>query len=107
MFGKLGAIWDLFRKGQAVENPEAWKKGQVTVTVLAPVILAAAHLTETFGLGIKVDPDSATAIAGGIIAIVNVVLTFTTTDKIGILPAKSDASDGQSQPTSGYPTSPG
>ena len=85
----IGAIWDLFRKGQAVDNPEAWKKGQITVSTLVPVILAVAHVTDTFGLNIKVDADTAAYIAGTIIWAANFLLTVTTSKTIG-LPAKSD-----------------
>lgn len=86
---KLKAILDLFRKGSSVSEPAKWKERQITATVLAGVILALVHLLSVFGVAIPLDMDTANAIAGGIIAIVNVVLTVTTTDKIG-LPAKPE-----------------
>lgn len=85
---KLKALFDLFRKGSKVANPAAWKEGQVTATVLAAVILAIVHLMSAFGFAVPIDLNTANAIATGIIAVVNVVLTFTTTDKIGLPPAK-------------------
>ena len=90
--GKLLALWDLFRKGTSVDDPALWKNRQITVTVLAPVIMSLAHLTNTFGLDIQLDADTAATIAAGIIAVVNVVLTYTTSDKVG-LPSKADTPD--------------
>jgi hypothetical protein len=84
----------LFRKGESVANPAAWKTGQITATVLTPFLLALAHATNTFGLGIVVDEATATQISVGIIAVVNVVLTVTTTDKIGVLPTKDESNNG-------------
>lgn len=85
---KIAALWNLFRKGECVSNPAAWKTGQVSVTALGAVIMAAVHALAVFGHPLPIDEGSAVAIAGGVIAVVNVVLTFTTTDKIGLLPAK-------------------
>lgn len=83
---KLLALWSLFRKGESVADPAAWKKGQITVTILTPFLLALAHVTNTFGLEVTVDENTATQISVGIIALVNVVLTVATTNKIGLAP---------------------
>lgn len=88
---KLAALWNLFRKGEAVGNPAAWKAGQVSATALGAVIVAAVHVLSTFGVSLPIDEGSSLAIAGGVIAVVNIVLTYTTTDKIGILPARGQA----------------
>lgn len=84
---KLSALWALFRKGESVSNPQSWKTGQITATALGAAILAAVHVLASFGYVLPVDENACTAIAGGIIAIVNIVLTVTTSDKVG-LPAK-------------------
>lgn len=84
MWNSLGAFWRLFQKGQAVANPEAWKKGQIGVTVLAPFLLAITESARALGYDIPLTTEQAVAIAGGIIAVVNVVLTITTTDKVGL-----------------------
>ena len=84
---KLLALLDLFRKGSMVSNPELWKTGQISSTILVPVIMAIIHLTDSFGAGIKIDETTAATISADLIALINVVLTYTTTDKIG-LPAK-------------------
>lgn len=95
---KISALWDLFRKGECVADPAKWKARQITATVLGAAIMAAIQALKAFGIDIAIDENSALAIAGGVIAVVNVVLTITTTDKIG-LPAK------QAMPSSSIATS--
>jgi len=95
MLSKLYALWDLFKKGSSVDDPAKWKNRQITVTVLTPVIMSVAYVTNTFGLDLQLDQETAAAIAGGIIAIVNVVLTITTTDKIGLSNKTDDTKDNK------------
>ena len=85
---KLLAIWQLFKQGSSVADAAAWKNRQISVTVLAGVILAVINVLSSFGLSVPIDVETANAIAGGVIAVVNVVLTLTTSDKVGI-PDKS------------------
>ena len=84
---KIKSILNLFRKGSAVLEPAKWKERQITATVLAGVILALVHVAAAFGFVLPVDMEIANSIAAGIIAVVNVILTITTTDKVG-LPSK-------------------
>jgi len=88
---KILAIIDLFRKGSVVSDPAKWKNRQITATVLAGVIVAIVNVIAAFGVSIPMDIETANAIAAGIIGIVNVVLTVTTTDKIGIIPQQPKA----------------
>lgn len=81
---KIQALWCLFKQGQVVAEPTLWKNRQITATVLAGVILAAVNALAAFGYSLPIDVETANAIAAGIIAVINVVLTITTTDKIGI-----------------------
>ena len=37
---KLFAVLDLFRKGDAVRDPVAWKTGGIGIMALVPVLLA-------------------------------------------------------------------
>lgn len=85
---KLLAIWQLFKQGNSVADAAAWKKRQISVTVLAGVILAVINVLSSFSLSVPIDVETANAVAGGVIAVVNVVLTLTTSDKVGI-PDKS------------------
>jgi len=81
---KIKALWNLFKQGQCVVDPAMWKNRQITVTVLAGVILAIINLVSAFGYAIPIDLETANAIAGGILAVVNTVLTMTTSEKVGI-----------------------
>lgn len=89
---KIAALWGLFRQGQSVADPKLWKERQVTATVLAGVLLALVEAVRAFGVEVPVDSESATAIAAGVIGVVNVVLTYATSDKVG-LPAKDHPED--------------
>jgi hypothetical protein len=82
--GKLSAIWALFRQGEAVGNPAAWKAGQITGTVLGALILALVNVAAAFGHPFPVDTDTANSIGGGIIAAINVLLTITTSKHAGL-----------------------
>ena len=92
MFEKLKSLYDLFRKGQELANAESWKNHQIKANVLGGFILAIVALIKVFGYELPVDENTAMSVAGGIIAIVNVILTITTSKKVG-LPAKSDVSE--------------
>lgn len=92
MFEKLKSLYDLFRKGQELANAENWKKHQIKANVLGGFILAVVALIKVFGYELPVDENTAMSVAGGIIAIVNVILTITTSKKVG-LPAKPDVSE--------------
>jgi uncharacterized membrane protein len=81
---KISALWQLFKVGQSVSDPSKWKSRQITVTVLGAALLAVVNLLAAFGMSIPVDTETANAIAGGFLAIANVILTLTTTDKIGV-----------------------
>lgn len=81
---KLLAIFNLFRKGSEVGNPEAWKHGQITVSIMAAFVLALVNLSKSFGYDLPVDAATANTIGAGLLAGVNVVLTVTTSKKIGL-----------------------
>lgn len=81
---KLKALFNLFRKGAAVANPSAWKSGQITATVLGAALIALIQLLGVFGVSIPMDADTATAIAGGVVAGVNFVLTLITSKHAGL-----------------------
>jgi uncharacterized membrane protein len=81
---KLKAILALFKQGHSVVDPALWKNRQITATILAGVILAIINVLAAFGFSIPIDPDTANAIAAGVIGLVNVILTMTTSKKVGI-----------------------
>ena len=84
---KLMSLLALFRQGSAVANPKMWKERQITATVLAGAILALINVLAVFGVSVPIDVGTANAIAAGLIAVVNVVLTVTTSNTVG-LPSK-------------------
>lgn len=84
---KIKALWGLFKQGQCVSDPTAWKNRQITATGLGLFLMAVINVGAAFGYAIPIDTETANAIAAGIIAIVNAVLTLITSDKVGI-PAK-------------------
>ena len=86
---KLLAVLALFRQGNVIANAAAWKNRQITVTALGAFLLALIHVLKAFGVEILVDEETASTIAAGVLCLVNIVLTFFTTDKIG-LPDKSN-----------------
>jgi len=88
---KFLAILDLFRKGEAVANKEAWKTGQITATALAGVVMAGANVAAMYGhpLPAAIDADTVTAVAGAVIGVVNLVLTYATSETVGFLPEKN------------------
>jgi len=87
MFDKIKAFVNLFRKGSEVANVEAWKTGQITGTIFGGLILALVNLAQIYGWALPIDVDSANAIGGGIVAVVNILLTAATSKRAGILPA--------------------
>lgn len=81
---KLAAFWNLFKQGQAIADAQKWKLHQISATMLAGFLLAVVNIAAVFGYAMPIDVEAANAIAAGIIAVVNVVLTVITTEKVGI-----------------------
>jgi hypothetical protein len=83
---KIMDLFKLFRQGEALENADAWIKGQVTATMVAGVLLALDNLVAACGYKVPLDPASANDIGLGIIAVVNIVLTIVTHKSVGLPP---------------------
>ena len=99
---KLFSMLDLFRQGHALADPALWKKRQVTATLLIPLLAALAHVLSAFGVESFSDAQI-NALAAGLVVVINFVLTFATTDKIGFLPPVSAVADvgGSGEPAGG------
>ncbi len=80
---------EVFKRGKSVANPTAWKKRQVNANTLSLLIIALVALGKAYGYTIPVSDEAAVSIAGGIIAVVNIVCTMVSTEKIGIGEAAS------------------
>lgn len=84
MIKRAKAAYTLLQKGKAVADPAKWKSHQITATALTGVIWAALQVAEVFGYAIPVDEQTVDSIAVGILALVNWVLTLSTSEKIGL-----------------------
>jgi uncharacterized membrane protein len=84
MLKKIQAGMELFKAGKRVADPVKWKTRQIETTVLVSVLWAAVNALAAFGITIPVDAQVVDAVAVAIIGVVNVVLTVTTTNKIGM-----------------------
>lgn len=83
---KLLAFFTLFQKGEVIANPAMWKKRQITATMVSGFLVAIANLLMVFNLlPVPVNIDAINTIAGGVIALFNIVMTYITTDKIGVV----------------------
>lgn len=85
---KLFAIIALFRKGNAVADPVAWKMGGISSMALVPVLLALDRVASAFGHPLGINEQSAADIAVGLLAVVGIVSHVVSSDKVG-LPARS------------------
>jgi len=84
MFSKIKAFWSLFKAGQRVADAAKWKSRQIETTAIAAVLWGLVSVAESMGYQLPVGGETIDAIAVGIIATVNVVLTVTTTNKVGL-----------------------
>lgn len=97
--GKLVALFRVLQAGHAVASPARWKAGQVTVNALAALLVALAAVSSAFGYPIPATSEQVTAVAGGLLALVNVLLTVATSETVG-LPSKpgGDGEPGKPEP---------
>ena len=99
--GKLLAALNVFRKGQVVANPTAWKTGQITGSIFAGLLAAVVAGAKAFGYELPVSDDQLLAIGSGIVAVVGLFLnpaaTVVSSDKVG-LPAVNEADNNSPIP---------
>lgn len=84
MFNKLKAFLELFRAGKQVADPAKWKNRTIKANAVAAVLIALGGVAYSFGYRLPEDTNYE-AIAAGIIAIFNIVMHFTTSEKVGLL----------------------
>lgn len=94
---KFFDLVNLFRKGDAVSNPEAWKDAANAASLLVPLLTAIVKVLGDFGYGLKLTPEQAVSIAGGVVAVVQFVISNISSAKSGILPAKLPPAAGTGQ----------
>lgn len=95
MFNRIKAIINLpeiFKQGQMVSNPEAWKKGQITAGVLAGFIGAIITTARAFGYDLPLTDEEILTIGSAVVTVTGLfwtpAVTIATTDKIGIPKSK-------------------
>jgi len=84
MIRRLKIAYTLLQKGKAVSDPVKWKSHQITATALTGVIWAALQTSEAFGYAIPVDEQTVDSVAVGFLALVNWLLTLSTSEKVGM-----------------------
>jgi hypothetical protein len=87
---KVKAGMELMKAGKRVSDPVKWKTRQIEASALVAVIWAGVNAAAAFGVEVPVNAEIIDGLAVAILAVVNVVLTVTTTNKIG-LPSKSES----------------
>ena len=94
--GRLLNFLDLFRKGAAVSEPALWKNRSALVLALTALILTGCRVAGGFGYVLPITETDAASIATAIAVVVGLFSTYTTSDKVGVLPPKL--------PTDSFPT---
>ena len=84
MIRKAKAAFELLKKGKAVSDPAKWKSRQITATALTGAIWAAIQAAGVFGYAVPVDEAAVDSIAVGVLALVNWLLTLSTSEKVGV-----------------------
>jgi len=94
---KIAALWNLFRKGESVSNPQAWTTGQVTGSMVGGFLGAGLVVAKLFGYSIPLTDDQLVTIGGAVVAIVGLfvhpAISIVTSTAAG-LPAKGAAVSG-------------
>lgn len=90
---KLLALFRLFRQGSEVANVERWKLGQVTTNSLVALLAAMVAVARAFGVTMDIADAELAAMAGGVLAAGNVIVTIVTSKRAG-LPAPVQADRG-------------
>lgn len=101
MFEKFGALWRVFKAGEAVANPVAWKRGQITVNALAAFLAALVALLRAFGVQLPITDEQVVAIATValfLFGLFNHGATVASTDKVDALGRTPAANDAGHQP---------
>lgn len=84
MIAKMKALMALLKKGRSVSDPAKWKSRQITATALTGAIWAAIQASEAFGYAIPIDEATVDSVAVGVLALVNWLLTLSTSEKVGL-----------------------
>jgi hypothetical protein len=71
--------WQVLYKGYELSNAAAWKNVQNAINIIAGILFVVVQSYQ-----LPIDKDTVTLLAGGIVALVNIVLTVVTSKKVGL-----------------------
>ena len=76
-------IFEVFKQGKSLANAATWKNVQIATNALTVVLGFLLYVLNAF-VDINITNEQIVLLAGGIAGIANVVLTITTSDKVGL-----------------------
>lgn len=71
--------WQVLYKGYELSNAAAWKNVQNAINIIAGILFIVVQNYQ-----LPIDKDTVNLLAGGIVALVNLVLTVVTSKKVGL-----------------------
>jgi hypothetical protein len=71
--------WQVLHKGYELSNAAAWKNVQNAINIIAGILFVVVQSYQ-----LPIDKDTVNLLAGGIVAVVNIVLTVATSEKVGL-----------------------
>jgi hypothetical protein len=96
---KLRALIDVLRIGGQVLDPQKWASHQIKGSAVAAFLMAVAGFASAFGHPIPgLDVDASTALGGGLVALVNIVLTASQHRGVNVLSATAGQPAGDVDP---------
>lgn len=94
---QLGLIFDVFRKGSAVKDAVSAKNKAMLGIAIGGFISLVPALAKVAGYNVELSQDDANQIGVAIATVAGLFSTYATSDKVGILPAKTPP-DSESPP---------
>jgi len=88
---KLTAIWSLFKKGEAVSQPGAWKNATIVANFLTAIVVFLAEF-DIVDIRPLIDAQALEEIAIGGVAVANIIVHIITSKTVG-LPNKAKGGD--------------
>jgi uncharacterized membrane protein len=84
------SVPDVLKQGKMVADPVAWKRGQITASVLSALLITILNMGRVFGYELPISDEQINIISAGIVTLVGLfvvpVATVASTDKIGFKP---------------------
>lgn len=81
------SVPDVLKQGKMVADPVAWKRGQITASVLSALLITILNMGRVFGYELPISDEQINIISAGIVTLVGLfvvpVATVASTEKIG------------------------